>query len=189
MSSETEPPEVVVDDHGRPEPPLAADEAGTLMGFLDFQRATFEWKTRALTATQFRHRLEHPSTMTLAGLMKHLTFVEDYWFTVVAAGRPCPPPWDAVSDDDPEWEWVSALEDSAEDLREHWNGSVARSREVTTSLLAEDHPAALAATHAAWGGQARVSLRWIVTHMVEEYARHNGHADFLREAVDGQTGE
>ncbi|MEO7588727.1 MAG: DinB family protein [Arachnia sp.] len=188
MSNEAGRTEVIIDDQGRPEPPLAADEADTLAGFLDFQRATLQWRTRDLTVEQFRRRLEHPSTMTLAGIMKHLAFVEDHWFTTVAAGETYPAMWDAL-DDDPDWDWVSALNDSVDDLRATWEESVARSRDVATRLLAEDRASALAATHSAWGGHGQVSLRWILTHMVEEYARHNGHADLLREAIDGQTGE
>ena len=188
MSDDTGPGEVVVDDQGRPEPPLAADEADTLLGFLDFQRATLEWKTRNLTVEQFRRRLEHPSAMTLAGIMKHLALVEDHWFTTVAAAEPYPAIWEAL-DKDPDWDWASALEDSADDLRATWEASVARSRDVASRLLAEDRIAALAATHSAWGDQGQFSLRGILTHMGEEYARHNGHADLLREAIDGQTGE
>lgn len=70
--------------------------------------------------------------------------------------------------------------------------SADRSRGIVTSLIAEhdgDRAAAFAAEHPAWGGQAPVSLRWILTHMIGEYARHHGHADLLREAIDGQTGE
>lgn len=92
--------------------------------------------------------------------------------------------WDA----DPDWDWHSAADDSAEDLRTLWREPVERSRAVAERLLA-DGPAALDAVHPAWGGRGHVSLRWILTHMIEEYARHNGHADLLREQVDGQTGE
>ncbi|RIK17351.1 MAG: mini-circle protein [Acidobacteria bacterium] len=180
--------EPTTDEHGRPEPPFAAGEAATLLGFLDFQRATLAWKTRGLDAEGLRARL-HPTGMTLAGLLKHLAWVEDYWFTETAAGRPAPPPWDAVDwAADGDWEWSSALTDDPDELRRTWETSVARSREVVTGLLAGDGPG-LDGTHAAWGGRAQVSLRWIVVHMVEEYARHNGHADLLREAVDGQVGD
>jgi uncharacterized damage-inducible protein DinB len=176
-----------IDEQGRPQPPLRAGEAPTLLGFLDFQRATLEWKTRGLDEAGLRTRL-HPTGVTLAGLLKHLAWVEDFWFTHTAGHAPMPAPWDAVdgsADDD--WEWHSALEDDAAALRQTWEGSVARSRELVARLLAD--PSGLDDTHPAWGGRAEVSLRWILVHMVEEYARHNGHADLLREAVDGQTGE
>lgn len=178
-----------IDDQGRPEPPLAADETATLLGFLDYQRATLEWKTRGLDEAALRRTLDqHPSGMTLAGLVKHLAYVEDYWFSEVMAGREDIDPWAGVDwRADGDWDWHSAADDSAEELRSLWEASIARSRSiVTTDLAAED---ALARTYPAWGGQAQVSFRWILTHMIEEYARHNGHADLLRELVDGQTGE
>ncbi len=171
-------------------PPMSADEADTLLGYLDYQRATFEWRTANLTTEQLQQRLEHPSTMTLAGMMKHLALIEDQWITITAAEEPLPPVWHELGiTRDEEWDWTSALEDSADDLRTIWSGAVQRSRDVVGELLADDRAGALATTHPAWGGQAHVSLRWILTHMIEEYARHNGHADLLREAIDGQTGE
>ena len=131
----------------------------------------------------------HPSEMTLGGLLKHLAFVEFFWFEVTAHGTPASEPWVSVDwDADPDWDWHSAAEDSAEDLRALWRESVERSRAVVERLL-EAGPAALDATHPAWGGREQVSLRWILTHMIEEYARHNGHADPLREQIDGQVGE
>ncbi|MFK5634511.1 DinB family protein [Ornithinimicrobium sp. LYQ103] len=179
---------IVVDEHGRPEPPLAAGEVETLLGFLDFQRATLEWKTRGLGADGLRHPL-HPTGMTLAGLLKHLAWVEDHWFTHTAGRAPMPDAWRGVDRAaDPDWEWRTAVEDDPADLRRGWEEAVARSRASVARLLAEDG-AGLVGAHPAWGGRAQVSLRWILVHMVEEYARHNGHADLLREAVDGGTGE
>lgn len=177
------------DDHGRPEPPLTGDETQTLLGFLDYQRATLEWKTRGLDEGLRLPLPGHPSGMTLAGLLKHLAWVEDYWFTETAGREPTPAAWadvDWAADQD--WEWSSARTDDAAELRATWETSVVRSRAVTDRLLADGGPG-LEGTHPAWGGRAEVSLRWILVHMVEEYARHNGHADLLREAVDGQVGE
>ncbi len=182
--------ERVVDDEGRPEPPSDAGEAETLLGFLDFLRATFEWKTRGLSTQQLHQQMDHPSTMTLGGMMKHLAVVEDLWFTTVAAHEAWPQVWDELNANyDGEWEWASAAHDSADDLRALWAGSVERSHEVVSRLLSHDSTQALATTHPAWEGQPDVSLRWILTHMVEEYGRHSGHADLLREAIDGHTGE
>ena len=176
------------DEQGRPEPPLSADELGTLRGFLDFQRATLEWKTRGVDDAALRARL-HPTSMTLGGLLSHLAWVEDYWFTEVAARSAMPAPWDAADwDADGDWEWTRAGTLGGAELRAQWAESVARSRAVLDHALT-DGPDALGATHPAWGGAAAVSLRWILVHMVEEYARHNGHADLLREAVDGEVGE
>lgn len=177
-----------IDEQGRPEPPLAGDERATLCGFLDYQRATLEWKTRGLGEEGLRAGL-HPTGMTLAGLLKHLAWVEDFWFAQTAGEAPMPQPWADVDwDADYDWEWNSALTDDAEELRATWQTSVERSRALTERLLAAG-PEALDRTVDAWGGRAQVSLRWILTHMIEEYARHNGHADLLREAIDGEVGE
>lgn len=165
---------------------MAADETGTLLGFLDFQRATLAWRTSGLTDEHLRRSLPgHPSGMTLAGLLKHLAYVEDYWFSEVVGGDDTVEPWASVDwEADGDWDWHSAAEDSGAALRELWEASLQRSRAVVAERLAD-----LGATFPAWGGRADVSLRWVLTHMVEEYARHNGHADLLREVIDGQVGE
>ncbi|MGP7998196.1 MAG: DinB family protein [Streptosporangiaceae bacterium] len=181
--------EVETDEHGRPEPPHEAGEAATLLGFLDFQRATFEWRCRGLDDAQLRVALP-PTSMTLGGMLKHLAYVEDSWFTEVAAGEPVPEPWASVDwDADPDWDWHSAASDPGGELRALWADRVARSRAVVRDLLGQDEAKALRHAHPAWGGRDRVSLRWILTHMVEEYARHNGHADLIRESIDGESGE
>ena len=181
--------EVTTDDHGRPEPPLAAGEAATLLGFLDFQRATFEWRCRGLDDDQLRVALP-PTTMTLGGMLKHLAYVEDYWFTEVVAGEPSPEPWAGVDwHADEDWDWHSAADEPGDALRDLWSERVGRSRAVVASRLAPAEAEALAATHSAWGGREHFSLRWVLVHMVEEYARHNGHADLVRESIDGETGE
>jgi uncharacterized damage-inducible protein DinB len=180
---------VTIDEHGRPEPPLESGEVATLRGFLDYQRATFEWKCRGLSDEQLRVALA-PTTMTLGGMLKHLAAVEDYWFTEVVAEQPSPQPWaDADLDADPDWDWRSAVEDSGDGLRALWTERVERSRAVVATALSKDAVAGLAESHPAWGGQGRVSLRWVLVHMIEEYARHNGHADLIRESIDGETGE
>jgi uncharacterized damage-inducible protein DinB len=168
---------------------MAGDEVATLTGFLDLQRATLAWKTRGLSDTQLRESLP-PTSMTLGGLLKHLAYVEDAWFTHVVAEQPRPEPWASVDwKSDPDWEFRSAADDSGDTLRALWADRVERSREVVHQQLKQGAAEALAATHPAWGGQAQVSLRWVLTHMIEEYARHNGHADLLRESIDGETGE
>ena len=181
--------DVQIDDQGRPQPPLGGDEAATLMGFLDAQRATLEWKTRGLSDEQLRADLA-PTSMTLGGLLKHIAYVEDYWFTETVAGQPRPSPWAEVDwKADNDWEWHSAATDSGEQLRSLWAERAERSREIVTLALEPDAAAGLARMHSAWGGQGEVSLRWVLVHMIEEYARHNGHADLLRESLDGETGE
>jgi len=181
--------EVDSDEHGRPMPPQGARESATLLGFLDYQRATLEWKCRGLSDDQLQVALP-PTTMTLGALLKHLAYVEDYWFTEVIGGEPAPEPWaSADTATDPDWEWHSAADDSGDELRALWAERVARSRSVVESQLTRGEGPALDETHSAWGGQGKVSLRWVLVHMIEEYARHNGHADLIRESIDGQTGE
>ncbi|MGY1643370.1 DinB family protein [Geodermatophilus sp. SYSU D00703] len=176
-----------VDDQGRPEPPLAGDETATLLGFLDHQRATLAWKCRGLDAAGLRTTVG-VSSVTLGGLLKHLAYVEDDWSTRWLHGRDRLPPWNAVDwSADPDWDWHSAAEDTPEQLRRLWEDAVARSRAAIAEALADGglgRP-----TRRAWPDGRAPSLRWLLVHLIEEYARHNGHADLLREAVDGRTGE
>jgi uncharacterized damage-inducible protein DinB len=175
------------DQQGRPEPPLAADETATLLGFLDYQRATLAWKCAGLEAAGLRATTA-ASSMTLGGLLKHLAYVEDDWFSRRLHDHPIPPPWDAVDwAADEDWEWHSAADDSPEQLVELWQTSVSRSRSLVAEALAEGGLDQLARRR--WPDGRAPSLRWILCHMIEEYARHVGHADLLRESVDGQTGE
>ena len=194
---------MTVDEQGRPEPDLAVGELETLVGFLEFHRATLEWKTRGLTDNQLRQRIAS-STMTLGGLLMHMAYVEEHWFIGVIHDRERMSPWAEVDwKATPDWEWDAAHTMTGEAMRAQWNTSVDRSRAALNEAL--DAAAAPQATDAAQpaantdslamlakrlrpSGEA-VSLRWILVHMIEEYARHNGHADLLREAIDGQTGE
>lgn len=178
---------MATDEHGRPEPEPAADEVTTLRGFLDYQRATLEWKARGLDATGLQRKVA-ASSMTLGGILKHMAWVEEHWFSRFLHARDAAPPWDSVDwKADPDWEWTSAADDSPEYLRELWESSVGRSRVCVDEALAEGDIGQLA--RRTWPGGESPSLRWIMVHMIEEYARHNGHADLLREAVDGETGE
>jgi uncharacterized damage-inducible protein DinB len=176
-----------LDEHGRPHPPHDADEVETLRGFLDHHRATLAWKCRGLGADGLAARTAATS-MTLGGLLKHLALVEDAWFTRELHDRPMPGPWADVDwSADPDWEWHTAAADTPEELFALWEACCERSRASVAEALADggiDRPAARrdADGHAP-------SLRWILVHMIEEYARHNGHADLLREAVDGEVGE
>jgi uncharacterized damage-inducible protein DinB len=179
-------PEITIDEHGRPEPPVAAGETETLIGFLEYQRATFAWKCAGLDDASLR-RATASSTMTLGGLMKHLAFVEDYWFSRRLLGFDTATPWNTVDwVADPDWEWHSAAVDTGADLVALWREAADRSRGHLASVLA-DGLDRLAAQP--WPDGSAPSVRWILCHMIEEYARHNGHADILREMVDGQTGE
>jgi len=176
-----------LDEQGRPEPPLAGDETATLLGFLDFQRATLAWKVSGLAADGLRATVG-PSTMTLGGMLKHLAYVEEGWFSRTLHRRDRQPPWDAVDwKADPDWDWHSAADDTPEQLLGLWRDSVARSRALVDEALAGGGLDQLA--RRPWPDGNAPSLRWILVHMIEEYSRHNGHADLLRESVDGQTGE
>jgi uncharacterized damage-inducible protein DinB len=176
-----------VDEQDRPEPPLAADETATLLGFLDYQRATLAWKCAGLDAAGMRATVG-ASSMSLGGLLKHLAYVEDDWSCRWLHGRDRPAPWDAVDwAADPDWDWNSAAADSPDELLTLWQDAVARSRALIAEALTDgglDRPA-----RRTWPDGRAPSLRWIVVHLIEEYARHNGHADLLRESVDGLTGE
>jgi uncharacterized damage-inducible protein DinB len=177
----------IVDEQGRPEPPAAGDEIATLLGFLDYQRATLAWKCGGLDAAGLRATTA-ASTITLGGLLKHMAYVEADWFGRFLHGRDPVPPWDTVDwKADRDWDWHSAADDTPEQLFTLWRDTVARSRELVAEALAEGGAGQLAKR--SWPDGQTPSLRWILVHMIEEYARHNGHADFLRESVDGQTGE
>ena len=178
--------EVMIDEQGRIEPPLAVDEWHTLTSFLDFQRATLHWKCSGLDAAGLNLRVA-ASTMTLGGILKHLAWVEEHWFTAMFLGEEMPGLWQNVDwAADPDWEWTSAADDSPGELFAHWQGAVTHSRETARHGLTHGLDA-LAVR--GWPDGQRHSLRWILVHMIEEYARHNGHADLIREAVDGATGE
>ena len=178
---------MTLDEQGRPEPPFNADEAGSLLGFLEFHRATLEWKCQGLDAAGLNTTVG-PSSMTLGGMLKHLALVEDIWFSYRMGGVEPGPPWDTVDwQADPDWDWHSAAADSPEQLWSLWRAAVARSRALTEAIMA-DGGADQVAKRPFADGQV-VNLRWVLVHMIEEYARHNGHADLLRETVDGTTGE
>ncbi|MDQ3733238.1 MAG: DinB family protein [Actinomycetota bacterium] len=169
-----------------PEPPWAGSEVETLLGSLERQRAYLAWKCGGLDAASMQARLE-PSAITLGGLLKHLAFMEDTNFSWPGRARTIAP-WNSGDwGSDPDWEWHSAAEDSPEQLMAVWRGAVARSRLVVGEALAEgglDHQARFLLPD----GRSP-SLRRQLIDMVEEYARHVGHADLLREAIDGLVGE
>lgn len=177
-----------LDEQGRPEPPLDGDELATLNGFLEFQRATLAWKIGGLTAEQLALTTAK-SEMTLGGLVKHLAYVEQQWFHTVLHDREPLEPWKSVDwKADYDWDWHTAADHTVEDLVALWQDEVERSRKAVEEAL-ETGDLGQLAKRAPWRDGRRVNLRWILTHMVEEYSRHNGHADLLREAVDGRTGE
>lgn len=168
------------------EPPLAGSEVEHLLASLDRLRATFHWKSRGLDAAGLSFRFPS-SALTLGGLLKHLARVEDEIFFSRLRGDPVPEPWaSAPWDSDADWDFNSAKDDSPEYLYSLWNEATARSRETIRRALASaglDQPSAIG-----WNGEM-ASLRRLLFDLVEEYGRHTGHADLLREAVDGTAGE
>ncbi len=176
-----------VDEHGRPQPPLAGDETATLLGFLEYQRATLAWKCAGVDAAGLRATIA-ASSMTLGGMLKHLAYVEDFWSSRSLHGRDPEPPWATVDwKVDPDWDWHSAAEDSPEQLHTLWRDTVTRSRTLVMEALRDGGLAQPA--RRTWPDGRAPSLRWILVHLIEEYARHNGHADLLRESLDGLAGE
>ncbi|MEU7856894.1 DinB family protein [Nonomuraea sp. NPDC049141] len=178
---------IELDEQGRPEPPLAGDETATLLGFLEYQRATLAWKCAGLDAAGLNATVA-ASTMTLGGMLKHLAYVESDWISRWLHGRDPESPWNTVDwKADPDWDWHSATEDTPEQLHALWQDTVARSRVLVAEAMADGGLERLA--QRSWPDGHTPSLRWILFHLIEEYARHNGHADLIRESVDGQTGE
>jgi len=173
------------------QPPLAGDEVAHLTGALDRQRATFRWKADGLDAAGLRTTIG-VSTMTLGGLLKHLAVVEDEKFTVWLSGAPLGQPWASLGgpppgDDTDDWVFGSAAGDSPEQLYALYDGAVQRSHERLTAALANgglDQPVQMQ-----FGALGHLSLRRLLFDLLEEYGRHTGHADLLREAVDGRVGE
>jgi hypothetical protein len=169
------------------EPPAAGSEVDTLIGSLERQRRTFAWKCGNLDAVGLRATLG-PSTMTLGGLLKHLAAIEDYYFSVKLHGRGQHPPFDAAPwDDDADWEWHSAAGDSPAELMSLWQETVARSRVLLTEAIADGGLDRLSGLTGRDGPTP--SLRRLLIDLIEEYARHTGHADLIRESVDGLAGE
>ena len=168
------------------EPPLAGTESEHLVGALERLRATFRWKADGLDAAGLRTRVG-ASSLTLGGLLKHLALVEDYTFTAKLTGGPVGAPWTGTDAGDDDWEFTSSAHDSPEQLYALWDGAVERSRERLATALANGGLDGL--VHVATPDGRHASLRRLVCDLIEEYGRHTGHADLLREAVDGRVGE
>ena len=169
------------------EPPLAGTEVEHLLGALDRLRWTFRWKAGGLDGTGLRTCVG-ASSLTLGGLLKHLALVEDYTTTTKLSGEPPGAPWAPDSwDDDPDWEFTSAGQDSPADLYSLYDAAVERSRSRIDAALADGGLDRRVAISDDDGNHA--SLRRLLCDLVEEYGRHTGHADLLREAVDGLVGE
>jgi hypothetical protein len=169
------------------EPPLAGTETEHLLGALNRLRTTFRWKADDLGAAGLRTRVG-ASSLTLGGLLKHLALVEEYYSSTKLSGNPPGGPWADVDwDAEPDWEFASAARDTPEHLYLLWDGAVERSRGRIDAALA--HGGLDQLVHAAGQDGRHASLRRLLCDLIEEYGRHTGHADLLREVVDGLVGE
>lgn len=174
---------MVTTPDGRPVPPPRADERAMLEAWLDFHRATLELKCTGLDDRQLRLASVAPSPMTLLGLAQHMAEVERNWFQRAFAGRKVPLVYETEKGDG----FALAPDRGIDEVLAIWRAEVALSREVIAGSSLDDS-GKLSEQEAGFVGDQGVSLRWILIHMIEEYARHNGHADLLRECIDGATG-
>jgi uncharacterized damage-inducible protein DinB len=164
----------------RVQPPLIADERAMLTGWLDFHRATLGVKCAGLSEEQLRLRSAPPSSLSLLGLVRHMAHVERAWFRMVLDGEDIPRLWGKDQRQDADFDDVDSA--SADEALAVWRAEIERARELSAALPLDAI------------GKARrhgrdYSHRWVLVHMIEEYARHNGHADLLRERIDGVTGD
>jgi uncharacterized damage-inducible protein DinB len=166
----------------RARPGQNAGEREMLTGWLEHHRGVLIWKCEDLTPEQLRRRAVPPSTLSLLGLVRHMADVERGWFQQVFLGEDVPDLYDRSADEDADFNDLDQA-DPAEAFTA-FERECAASREVLAQAPNLDVPSKQLSdrTGEPW------SLRWIVTHMIEEYARHNGHADLLRESIDGGTG-
>lgn len=166
-----------------PDPPYVATEREMLRAFLDYYRALLVDKAGGLTAEQLRTRLE-PSTLTLGGIVHHMAYVEHWWFNEAFAGNEKLEPWlSAPWEEDRDWEFTVAADLDPDTIFDRYNAAIDLSREIESGVGSVDDLAVLSRKGEHW------SLRWILVHMIEEYARHTGHADLIRESIDGEVGD
>ncbi|MEV7729809.1 DinB family protein [Streptomyces sp. NPDC101733] len=170
------------DGSHRPEPSTTADEREMLEGWLDYHRSTLAWKCEELTEEELRLTPLKPSGLSLLGLVRHMTEVERYWFREIMLGEDLPDLYSTREHRDGDFEFGGG--DTWDEAEGAWHREVDLARRA-----AAGHPLDLLSAGAAHRDGEVFSLRWVYHHMIEEYARHNGHADLLREHIDGVTGE
>ncbi|MFF0886125.1 DinB family protein [Streptomyces sp. NPDC003456] len=163
-------------------PGTTADERTMLEGWLDFHRQTLAWKCEGLSDEQLRSASVEPSNLSLLGLVRHMADVERSWFRRVLANEDAPPLFFSAEDPDGEFHLTEA--DTWERTRAVWQAEIEAARARTARFGLDD---ITEGEHRRTG--ERYNLRWLYTHMIEEYARHNGHADLIRERIDGATGD
>jgi uncharacterized damage-inducible protein DinB len=164
----------------RTEPAYELGETEMLTGWLDYERATLATKCEGLSDAQLRERSVRPSTLSLLGLVRHMAEVERNWFRRVLAQEDAPPHY--YSDpDDPDGDFDNVDSADVAEAFATWGAECEHARSVTAGATTLDQTGLRR--------EERVSVRWVLVHMIEEYARHNGHADLLRERIDGTVGE
>ena len=162
----------------RPDPPMIAGEREMLLGFLDFHRGTIALKCEGLDDEQLRRRSMPPSTLSLLGLVRHMAEIERTWFRRVIDGQDVPLVWSNSFDFQ---EAYDASGSSRAEAFDAWSAELAESRRIMADVDLDK------IVHVdRWGED--VSVRMIILHLIHEYARHSGHADLLREGIDGVTG-
>ncbi len=185
----------------RVDPPMTGSERELLESFLDYHRATLLWKIDGLSEADLKRSMT-PSGVSLLGLVKHLAYVERSWFQAVFARDDATFPW---TNEDPDADWRVQDDENADSIEAFYRAETERSRQIVAAASLDDLARGQYRTgdHAAGDslytaslddlarGQYRepVSLRWIMIHMIEETARHNGHADLMRQSIDGAAGE
>ena len=168
----------------RVDPPLTGlNERDMLRAWLEYHRETLLMKCDGLTPHQLAQPSVPPSTITLQGLIRHMTEVERNWFLRIFAGETAPPIY--YSDDDPDGDFDNIDPAKVDEEMAMFHETLERCREVEEGASSLDENGAVERS----GGRGPVSMRWILVHMIEEYARHNGHADLIRERIDGAVGD
>ena len=177
-------PNVCLDEQMRVNPDPGGSELALLGQYLDYQRETILSKTDGLTRVQLAQQ-HSPSELTLAGLLYHLSLAEEDWLEVRFAGLPDREPWAGVDwNADPNWEFRTATDLEPDTLQGRYREACERSRDIVSEAAGLDQLSVKALRDG-----RHFSLRWVLLHLIEETARHAGHADFLREAIDGNIGE
>jgi len=169
-----------MDGSHRPEPPISGSEKDVLVGFLNFLRETILWKADGLSDEELR-RTHAPSSLTLLGIVKHLAYVERWWFQKMFLDADVDFPW---TEEDPDADWRVEPHDTTQAIR-----ALYRQECAIANRIVDEHDLDDTIRSTARPDREGMQLRWIVAHMIEETARHCGHADLIREAIDGQTGE
>ncbi|MGW3208777.1 DinB family protein [Streptomyces sp. NPDC001135] len=167
----------------RREPALNAGEREMLEGWLDYHRRTLAWKCEGLSDEQLRTASVPPSTLSLMGLVRHMAEVERSWFRKVLVGDD-PGPIYCTGEDDRDGEFRLTEADTWQEAYTTWQDEIEIARSNAAGFDLDD-----LSKGQSWSSDEPFTLRWIYTHMIEEYARHNGHADLVRERIDGATGD